>query len=135
MNVNHVHGASAHVFMEDAITHMDHTTAHANLVTRVVGVTSITMTAIQTSVKMAENVLMVLTSSAVYAKGALTDDTVRMTLMSVHPILVKMAPSVTTMSIPIPAHVDLDLVAEIVRKMTTIVQTGNKLPSSGYLTL
>ena len=125
-------GASAHVSMEDARTHMDHTTAHANLVMRVVGVTSTTMTAIQTSVKMAENVSMVLTSSAVYAKGALTDDTVRMTLMSVHPILVKMAPSVMTMSIPIPAHVDLDLVAEIVRKMTMIVQTGNKLPSCGF---
>ena len=81
---------------------------------------------------MVENVSMVLTSSAVYAKGALTDDTARMTLMSVHPILVKMAPSVTTMSIPIPAHVDQVLVAEIVRKMTMIVQTGNKLPSSGF---
>ena len=130
--MNRVPGASAHVSMEDARTHMDHTTAHANLVTRVAGVTSITMTAIQTSVKMAENVLMVLTSSAVYAKGALTDDTARMTLMSVHPILVKIMPSVTTMSIPIPAHVDLDLVAEIVRQMTTIVQTGNKLQRSGF---
>ena len=130
--MNRVHGASAHASTEDAITHMDHTTAHANLVMRVVDVTSITMTAIQTSVKMEENVSMVLTSSAVYAKGALMDDTARMTLMSVHPILVKMVPSVTTMSIPIPAHVDLDLVAEIVRKMTTIVQTGNKLPRSGF---
>ena len=131
-NVNRVPGASAHVSMEDVKTHMDHTTAHVNLATRVVGVTSITMTAIQTSVKMAENVSMVLTSSAVYAKGALMDDTARMTLMSVHPILVKMVPSVTTMSIPIPAHVDLDLVAEIVRQMTMIVQTGKKLPSSGF---